>query len=32
VPRNVASWFSTITTRLVARTFSGVQAGHLFRP
>jgi hypothetical protein len=32
VPRNVASWFSTITTRLVARTFSGVQAGQLFRP
>jgi hypothetical protein len=32
VPKGVASWFSTITTRLMARTFSAVQAGALFQP
>jgi len=32
VPKGIASWFSTITTRLMARTFSTVQSGALFRP
>jgi len=32
VPKGVAGWFSTVTTRLMARTFFSVQAGALFRP
>jgi hypothetical protein len=32
VPKGIASWFSTITTQLMARTLSTVQAGALFRP
>lgn len=32
VPKAVASWFSTITTRLVAKTFSVVQANAIFKP
>jgi hypothetical protein len=32
VPKGVASWFSTITSGLMARTFSSVRSGAFFQP